>query len=786
MTPSAPPPQPATRIRSTARPRRAGLAAGWAAGCTSLGLLVGSAAAAANEAAPPPAQAASVPTPSSAAASAPAAAPARPALERVEISGRRSDTEQRRQATAAKIVVGREELEKFGDSTLGEVLRRLPGVTQPGAPGRGGAPRLRGLGGGYTQILIDGQRVPPGFSFDSINPDQIERIEVQRAPTAETGARAIAGTIHIILREGFRRRLNELKLDGSLEGDHGGAGLGWTRNDSDGPFTYTLSLSARAGQRGTDSTTHTVQTQTATGATRVDADEAVQVSDRSRSMNLTSRLQWRLSESGDVLLLQPALFWSGTRVARRAAVSQTAAAGQPPLLAYDTALSDGDYGHDLVRLNAQWRGRLSDHWRFDLNGSVSRFEAQTTINRLEYDSGGALLRTLFDDARTRQTGGSLTGKLSTTLEDGSNLVGGLELEQLRRDQTRTTLENGLARMTEFGDDLSASSLRSAAFIQDEWTLSPQWSANAGLRWEGISTQGQMPDGSRPRNQSRVWTPLAHALWKPDPKGPDQVRIGLTRSYRSPDLGQLIARPMVNARVATTGENTPTSPDSAGNPNLRPELATGLDVAYERYLEQGGLLSANVFVRRIRDLIRNVVSQETVSWSSQPRWVSRPQNIGDATTAGIELEARFRLDQWLNGAPPTELRNSVSVFTSRVDHVPGPDNRLSEQPRGTANFGFDHRLRGTPLSFGGNVNWTPGYRTRLAEGRWVEAGTKRVVDAYALWTFSPAAALRLQASNLGARDYVAGTTADLDSGVRETAQTTTLGRSQWQLRLELRL
>jgi outer membrane receptor for ferrienterochelin and colicins len=122
-----------------------------------------------------------------------------------------SDTEQRRQSTAAKIVIGREEIDRFGDSTVGEVLKRLPGVTVQGPPGRGGPPRMRGLGGGYTQILIDGQRVPPGFSLESLTPDQIERIEILRAPTAETGARAIGGTINIITREGFKRRINDLR-----------------------------------------------------------------------------------------------------------------------------------------------------------------------------------------------------------------------------------------------------------------------------------------------------------------------------------------------------------------------------------------------------------------------------------------------------------------------------------------------------------------------------------------------------------------------------------------------
>jgi iron complex outermembrane receptor protein len=68
------------------------------------------------------------------------------------------------------------------------------------------------------------------------------------------------------------------------------------------------------------------------------------------------------------------------------------------------------------------------------------------------------------------------------------------------------------------------------------------------------------------------------------------------------------------------------PDSAGNPDLMPELAVGLDVAFEHYLSGGGLLSANVFVRKIDTLMRNRVALESVSWADAPRWVSRMQNI----------------------------------------------------------------------------------------------------------------------------------------------------------------
>ena len=58
-------------------------------------------------------------------------------MGRVEIKSNRDNVmEERRQSTAAKIVIGREELDKQGDSTLGEVLKRMPGVTIQGAPGQ--------------------------------------------------------------------------------------------------------------------------------------------------------------------------------------------------------------------------------------------------------------------------------------------------------------------------------------------------------------------------------------------------------------------------------------------------------------------------------------------------------------------------------------------------------------------------------------------------------------------------------------------------------------------------
>ena len=734
----------------------------------------------AQEATPAPA-----PTPAPTPAPDPAAA-----ATRIEITGSRaSDTEQRRQSTAAKIIIGREEIEKFGDSSLGEVLRRLPGVTTPGAPGRGGPPRLRGLGGGYTQLLIDGQRVPPGFSLESLTPEQVERIEVLRAPTAETGARAIAGTINIITREGFRRRLNDLRLGVGIEDGAVSPGLNWTRNDSAGPLTATLSGALFARRQRSESSTETVETALADGSLLQAERETTRTADRRTGLNATGRLQWRLSDSGDTLLLAPSLFHSSARSDRRFTLQQDAPATPP---AYDLADSQGRSSFTNLRLNTQWRQRLGTGTRLELNGNGGAWRARGDSVRQEFRDDGTLLRTLQDSSRTREHTLALNAKLSQTLggsdagpastaDSAHSLVSGLETEAVRRREQRS----GDLQADDATGNLQASSLRLAAYVQDEWSLTPHWALHAGLRWEGITTDGTAADGSRPRNRSSVATPLLHVLWKPDPKGRDQVRFSLTRSYRSPALGTLIGNTTINSKFDPSGPNEATSPDRAGNPALQPELATGIDLALERYLAGGGLLSANVFHRRIQGLMRSVTTLETVDYSPVQRWVARQQNIGDATTQGLELEAKFPLDTLLAGAPRVELRANLGLFRSRVDGVPGPDNRLDQQARATGNLGADHRWRGLPLTVGGNLNWVPATETQLSDVQRTRSGGKRVFDAFALWTFDPGVALRLMASNLDARHYDSSNRFTTATST-QTASTTAPTDTNWQLRLELKL
>src|SRR5258707_1048768 len=96
-------------------------------------------------------------------------------FEPIEVKAGEQD--ERKQSTAAKIVVNRDEILKYGDTTILDSMKRLPGVTVvPGTRGGAGEIRMRGLGSGYTQILVNGEPMPPGFAIESLPPDLINRI----------------------------------------------------------------------------------------------------------------------------------------------------------------------------------------------------------------------------------------------------------------------------------------------------------------------------------------------------------------------------------------------------------------------------------------------------------------------------------------------------------------------------------------------------------------------------------------------------------------------------------
>lgn len=701
-------------------------------------------------------------------------------LSEVVVTGKRfSDSDERRYSTAAKMVFGREELDRYGDSSVSDVLKRLPGITVSGTPGRGGDIRMRGLGKGYTQLLLNGEPVPRGFSLDSLAPEQLERIEIMRAPVAEHSARAIAGTINIVLREEFVKRQNEARPTLGWEEGRFQPGLSLQRSDSVGALNYNIVANYYHRDLPSEAATRTTATALPSGAPLL----AQTLQDNSRSvsdgLHLNAHLNWRL-EGGNSFSFQPFLGqWRGNSAGT---AKQEQTLGVTP-----ASFANADWRTDsdslMVRGMGNWKQKLNDGARLEIRFSGGQYGSDSQTARVETDALGGLAHTIRSGTGIDDSNFSTSGKYSRPLGQEHQLATGWELEAGNRRESAYTIQDGVNPLARYGDNVQARTRRIAAYLQDEWDVAPLWAVYGGLRWEGIRTLSESALDSA-QNQSSVLSPLFHSIWRFSQESKDQVRLGLTRSYRAPTLANLVAVPTLSSNYPASGSNTATSPDSVGNPDLKPELAWGLDLAYEHYFSAGGLLGASVFRRNIDDLIRNVTSLQTVSWSPQPRWVSSPQNLGRATSHGLELEAKFRLDEVASAAPQLNLRANYSRFWSNVEDVPGPNNRLDQQPRQSANLGMDYRLRGLPLTVGGNLNWTPAFVVRQTDAQLYYQGIKRVFDVYALWKFDPNAQLRLSAANLLHGDYQSANR-EIFAGTDQTAESVKKTFLALAARLEIR-
>lgn len=662
-------------------------------------------------------------------------APPRPQtrLDRVEITGRQqTDNDLRRKSQVAKQIYGREEMDKYGDTNVADVLKRLPGVNVSG-----GAPRMRGLGSGYTLILINGDPAPPGFALDQLNPAQVERIEVTKGPTADQSAQAVAGAINIILKDAPRISQRDLRL---------GLGYNYERPTPSATFTFGEKIGSSAvsvpisGFQWRNFNDWTVQRHTNTGnGSFVDVGQRGEQVNWGHGLNTAPRLNWRISDD-ETLTLQGfgQKGWWNNRTHYTNLQTQ-ASRGLD-----DDSNNKGTW--QMLRGNAAWNSRFSDTQKVELKAGVQ--EGKGTFNTRTINTQTPVVNI----GGNRDLSYTQAGKYSQLLGEEHSMTVGWDLEWRRRDETRTTTVNGQSQLPAFdGETFGARIQRQAFFIQDEWEISPQWSTYLGLRNERIVTTSR-GNAQAARNTSSVLTPLWHVNYKLDPKGRDLIRGSITRAYKAPELGAMVGRYALNGKYPSAAEqNEELYPDRVGNPLLKPELSTGLDIAYEKYMTGGGMFSVGLFHRNISNLIRNATSYEVPAGGTVARWVSKPINISKAQTTGLELELKGRASELMPTLfdPKTalNLRGSVSFYHSKVKALPGPDNRLDGQQPWSGNVGFDYRLSGLPVTTGANLTFTPGYATRQTQTQLLEQSRNRALDLFAQWAITPKTSVRISANNL---------------------------------------
>lgn len=658
-------------------------------------------------------------------------------MQQVEVKGTANTYDPRRDDTATRIVVNSEEIAKYGDTNVLDVLKRVPGITvNTGANGRGGEIRMRGLGAGYTQILINGERAPSGFSMDSLAPDSIERIEVLRAASAEFSTQSVAGTINIILKRSVKNRMRELKIAAQGSSNGYGPNANLQLSDREGNFSYSVSANAAQDRFEFDSFG---EERGAAPDGSPDMARSLKLEQKGKFtfLNLSPRLNWTLGQDNT---LTSQTFINANRFDNRFRELTTTTLGSPP--PFPNLLNEVENEGNYLRSDLSWARKFESGAKLDLKVGINLGKSESMTGRSATGAGGATILATDILIEGRDRGVNSTGKYARTLEKGHTLAfgwdGGVDTREDLRDETNRLRGPAGQPLDETSE---ARVKRLAVFAQDEWNITPAWSMYLGARWEGIRTHAEGNTFGSADASSSVWSPIMQTLYKIPGQGGksgDQLRLAITRTYKAPGLQSL------SPRRVTNENNSSTEPDFQGNPNLKPELAFGIDAAWEHYWAEGALLSVSASSRRISDFTRTLV------YFDGARWIATPSNQDSATTRSLEIETKFPLKAIMADAPAIDLRASVNRNWSRVESVPGPDNRLDQQTPLSATLGVDYKAG--RLSTGGSFAYRSGGPVRVSLNQRAYSWPRRELDLYALWKFDAQRQLRLAVGNAFSQDF----------------------------------
>lgn len=588
--------------------------------------------------------------------------------------------EERHDSPNARIIIDGEQLNQFNDLSVGDAIRRLPGVTFPGV-NRSRDARLRAIGSEYTQVLLDGRPFLDGNSsrnmeIDRIPAAMIERIEIVRSPLASQSSGGVAGTINIITKREYAAPSAGVSLGvGHVEGngDTGDAAL-WYGATS-GPLRW---FAAADAQRRLLEESSTTQQYLPSGAFNGGSDQ-----DQKREFDeytVTTRFDLAVSDA-DRLVVTPSFY-------------KTQETRDQTDLVLTAANAVNQTTHELRRRTRQTTGGRFE-WQHEFGASASAkvyYESSdasedTTRDSQRYNAAGVQNRTeqRYSGIDLDQWNGG--AEFSVALQ-GHTLEGGVGYSSARRGETESRVRNGQPLTPDFSRIYSIDETITHAWLSDALALTPQTLLTLGGRVESSRTRTTGHDGERGSIDTTEFTPslqLRHTV-----ADDVDLRAGLARTLRRPDLRDLT--PTISANGGTLSD-----PDTAGNPDTRPERAWGIDTGIDWFIAgHRGILSANLFARRIEDKIENYARLV------DDRWLARPENVGLGKLYGVEIEGRVPFT--FAGLPDLVLWGNATRVYTRLE-VAGSDEsrRFNQQPDWVANLGFDYFAAPLRTTFGVNAN-----------------------------------------------------------------------------------
>ena len=710
-----------------------------------------------------------------------------PVADEIIVTGQVA-TRNRTTAVAPQLTFDREFFEKYEPISVGDALKRTPGVAFTSDIGEYDAPQLRGLGNGFTQILINGRTIPGAGNNRSVLVDRIpaelvERIEIIRSPSADIDSQGVGGTINIILKDGAslppgivgRASAIYYNFDEKLRG---AGAIGYIGRSEDEKLTY--ALTANVQQRYNPKATveevfsgdnfstladaENAFSQNSAGSVIGDGEErAVQFDTRDNvDISLNADMTYRFTDATDISVR--GFFINTDRDEREdALIFEDSSTNLDAIEAQDTKFEQTNFGIDTV-----FTSELSENTKIEFGAQYSQFDSTETKLDLEAD---------LDEVAILPTEADLFNLLSVSsfglLEDEIEIVESLDKE-IQLDASITQNMAGLGNalgfegvefiagfqgkfrnrdtsmrvagyddgvMEEFeaspgGGIFSISEDRYDGYIVAEWTLNERLRLETGARIE-YSTTNQQGDLFAPVNiDDTQINPSVHL----------QYDVTDSTTFRA-SFAKTVRRPSFDQRIPFEDSDEPEDDDiTRGNPFLETETSFGFDVGFEVTLPGRGIMGLNGFYRDIDNLIQLVqVNNDIDDDPLTPGSLFSFDNVGRAKVYGFEFDLSSPLT--IFGLPDTGIfANYTRLYSERFDPNFQSDVRVNQQPTYVYNIGATHSIENAGVSFGASYQKQGEYISHFF-GEIERGRTSGNLELFAEKRFGESVVLRLSGNNV---------------------------------------
>lgn len=646
-------------------------------------------------------------------------------LPTVTVEAQRTALRERQTDSVARLIVDEAEVERFGDATVGDVLRRLPGMSFTGPAGVVKDIRIRGLDKGYTQFLINGEPVPSAtkerqFQVDRLPADMIERIEIVRNPSAAMDSDGVGGAINIVLKQ-TADNLTRLRAaygrNGSLE--VGDVVAQWSRKLGD--LDVVLALSHTVGAEDIDE-----EKEKFSAAGGLTEREIKPKPARKGETLLSPRLTWR---NGKDRLTLDAFLSEGTEEKNEASTFSNSdgsfTKGSDKFEDKDDAVWRLGTRYDGVAAWGTWFAKAgTQEARIDKDATIVERNAARRVSKRTLET-----EVTTDEARYTGAGARFA------LGDDHRISTGIELRDAAYDNRKDKWENGVDTSA-IADQYRIEERRLIGYLEDEWKLGQRHWLTPGLRLEKVDRDATDGRGLTQQGDHTGTQPSLHYRWAFNDQ--TNVRASWSRTSRLPRFDQV--NPLTTRRSGSLSD-----PDTAGNSDLRPERARGIELGFEHFfMDSRGLLGANLYHRDVSDFIQLSTAQEG------SRFVQRPDNVSKAAFWGAEFDWRVPLIH--KGPAELSFTGNHAELRGRVRNAGnGAETGVKDMPPRITTLGLDWTHRPSRWSIGSSVSLQPAFTTRSqSENGQLEVKSRNastLLDVYVTKVFSARAEVRLVAKNV---------------------------------------